>query len=86
MPFNQSNPDHVNAIADQLWTLAESQLINNQGRLVEVFNSMGNVRPELLAGSVGVALVVGSGEPSPESSAQGSDEGESFAFGNDGSD
>ena len=86
MPFDQSDPDHVNTVADQLRTLAESQLIDDQGRSVEVFDSMGNVRPELLAGSVGVALVVGSGEPSPESSVRGSDEGESFAFGNDGSD
>ena len=86
LPFDQSDPDHVNAIADQLRTLAEHQLINDQGRSAEVFDSMGNVRPELLAGSVGVAVVVGSGEPSPESSVQGSDEGESFAFGNDGSD
>ena len=64
----------------------EHQLIDDQGRLVEVFNLLGNVRPELLAGSVGVAVVVGSGEPSPESSVHGSDEGETFAFGNDGSD
>ena len=64
----------------------EHQLIDNQGRLVEVFDLLGNVRPELLAGSVGVAIVVGSGEPSPESSVHGSDEGESFAFGNNGSD
>ena len=53
---------------------------------MEVFDSLGNVRPELLAGSVGVAVVVGSGEPSPESSVHGLDEGEIFAFGNDGSD
>ena len=86
LPFDRGYPDHVNAIADQLRMLAESQLIDDQGRSVEVFDLMGNVRPELLAGSVGVALVIGSGEPLPESSAQGSDEGESFAFGNDGSD
>ena len=54
---------------DQLWMLTESQLIDDQGRSVEVFDSLGNVRLELLVGSVGVALVIGSGEPSPESSA-----------------
>ena len=53
---------------------------------MEVFNSLGNVHPELLVGSVGVAIAVGSGEPSPESSVHGSDKGESFAFGNDRSD
>ena len=86
MSFDQSDPDHINTIADQLRTLVEHQLINNQGRSVEVFNSLGNVHLELLAGSVGVAVVVGSGEPSPESSVHGSDEGETFAFGDDGSD
>ena len=84
--FNRSDPDHINTVADQLWTLVEHQLINDQGRLVEVFNLLGNVCPELLAGSVGVAVAVGSGEPSSESSVHGSDEGETFAFGNDGSD
>ena len=52
---------------------------------MEVFDSLGNVHLELLAGSVGVGVVVGSGEPSPESSVHGSDQGETFAFGNDGS-
>ena len=47
---------------------------------------LGNVHPELLAGSMGVAAAVGSGEPSPESSVHGLDEGETFAFGNNGSD
>ena len=64
----------------------DHQLIDDQGRSVEVFNSLGNVRPGLLAGGVGVAVVVGSGEPSPESSVRGSDKGESFAFSNDGLD
>ena len=84
--FDQSDPDHVNTVTDQLQTLVEHQLIDDQGRLVEVFDSLGNVHPELLAGSVGVAVAVGSGEPSPESSVHGSNEGESFTFGNDGSD
>ena len=51
-----------------------------------VFDLLGNVHLELLVGSVGVAVAVGSGEPSPESSVHGSDKGESFAFGNDGPD
>ena len=53
---------------------------------MEVFDLLGNVCPELLVGNVGVDVTVGSGEPSPESSIHGSDQGESFAFGNDGSD
>ena len=53
---------------------------------MEVFDPLGNVRPELLMGNVGVDVMVGSGELSPESSVHGSDQGESFAFGNDGSD
>ena len=84
--FDRSDPYHVNAVTDQLQTLVEHQLINDQGRSVEVFNSLGNVHPEFLVGSVGVAIVIGSGEPLPESSVQGSDKGESFAFGNDGLD
>ena len=66
--------------------LSLSQLINNQGRSVEVFDPLGNIRPELLMGNVGVDVVVGSGEPSPESSVHGLDQGESFTFGNNGSD
>ena len=77
--FNRTDLDHINNAMDQLWTLVDSQL-------VEVFDLLGNVCPELLRGNVGVDVTVGSGEPSPESSAHGSDEGGSFAFGNDGSD
>ena len=55
--------------------------MDSQGRSVEVFDPLGNVRPELLMGNVGVDVTVGSGEPSPESSVHGSDQGESFAFG-----
>ena len=53
---------------------------------MEVFDSLGNIHPELLRGNVGVDVTVGSGGPSPESSVHGSDQGESFAFGNDGLD
>ena len=84
--FDPTDPDHVNNTADQLWTLSLSRLVDDQGRSVEVFNLLGNVHPELLVGNVGVDVTVGSGEPSPESSVHGSDQGESFAFGNDGSD
>ena len=84
--FDPANPDHINNAADQLRTLLLSQLVNNQGRSVEVFDPLGNVCPELLMGNVGVDVMVGSGEPSPESSVHGSDQGESFTFGNDGSD
>ena len=71
-----------------IWVLVPSvsQLVDDQGRSVEVFDLLGNVRPELLVGNVGVDVTVGSGEPSPESSVHGSDQGESFAFGNNGSD
>ena len=78
--------DHINNVADQLRTLSRSRMVDSQGRSVEVFDPLGNVRPELLMGNVGVDVTVGSGEPSPESSVHGSDQGESFAFGNDGSD
>ena len=61
-------------------------MIDNQGREVEVSDSLGNVRPELLAESMGVSIVVGSEELSLESSVHGSDQGETFIFGNDGSD
>ena len=84
--FNPADPDHVNNAADQLRTLSLSRLIDNQGRSVEVFDPLGNIRPELLMGNVGVDVTVGSGEPLPESSVHGSDQGESFAFGNNGSD
>ena len=53
---------------------------------MEVFDSLGNVHPELSVGSVGVGVTIGSGELSPESSVHGSDQGETFTFGNDGSD
>ena len=53
---------------------------------MEVFNSLGNIHPELLAGNVGVSVAVGSGEPLPEGSVHGLDEGVSFTFGNNGSD
>ena len=53
---------------------------------MEVFDSLGNVPLELLVESVGVGVVLGSGEPSPESSVHGLDQGEAFAFGNNGSD
>ena len=84
--FDPADPDHVNNTADQLWTLSSSRLVDSQGRSVEVFDPLGNVRPELLVGNVGVDVTVGSGEPSPESSVHGLDQGESFAFGNNGSD
>ena len=84
--FDPTNPDHVNNAADQLRTLSSSRLVDDQGRLVEVFDPLGNGCPELLMGNVGVDVTVGSGEPSPESSVHGSDQGESFAFGNDGLD
>ena len=53
---------------------------------MEVFDVLGNVRPELLRGDVGVEVTVGSGEPSPKSSVHGSDQEESFTFGNNGLD
>ena len=76
--FNRADPDHVNNTTDQLQTLLDSQMINDQGRLVEVFDPLGNIRPELLMGNVGVDVTVGSGEPSPESSVHGLDQGESY--------
>ena len=84
--FNRTDLDHINNAADQLRTLVDSRLIDDQGRSVEVFDLLGNVCPELLRGNVEVDVTVGSGEPSPESSVHGSDQGESFTFGNDGSD
>ena len=77
MSFDPADPDHVNNAADQLQTLLLSRLVDNQGRLVEVFDLLGNIRPELLMGNVGVDVTVGSGEPSPESSVHGLDQGES---------
>ena len=64
----------------------DHRLIDDQEREVEVFDSLGNIHPELLVGSVGVGIAVGSGEPSLESSVHGLDQGESFAYGNDGLD
>ena len=78
--FDPTDPDHVNNAADQLRMLSSSRLVDDQGRLVDVFDSLGNVHPELLVGNVGVDVTVGSGEPSPESSVHGLDQGESFAF------
>ena len=86
MSFDPADPDHVNNAADQLQTLSLSRLVDDQGRSVEVFDPLGNIHPELLMGNVGVDVTVGSGEPSPESSVHGSDQGGSFTFGNDGSD
>ena len=86
MALNQSNPDHVNTVADQLQTLVDHRLIDDQGRVVEIFDLLGNVCPELLVESVGVGVVIGSGELSLESSTSGSDQGETFTFGNDGLD
>ena len=54
--------------------------------MVEVFDLLGNICPELLAESLGISLMVGSGELSPESSDNRLDHGETFPFGNDGSD
>ena len=62
------------------------RLINNQGKTVEVFDLLGNICLELLAESAGVGIVLGSREPLPESSINGLNQGETFAFGNDGSD
>ena len=84
--FNQTDPDHVNNTVDHLWMLMDHQLIDDQGRSVEVFDSLGNVCPELLMGNVGVDVTVGSGELSPESSVHSSDQGETSTFGNNGSD
>ena len=76
----------TNTVTDQLQTLVDHRLIDNQGRVVEVFDSLGNIRPELLVGSVGVGVTVGSREPSPKSSVHRSDSGETFAFSDDGLD
>ena len=86
MSFNQNNPDHINTVMDQLQTLVDHRLIDDQGREVEVFDSLGNMCLELLAESIGVGVVLGSGELSPESSVHGLDQGETFTFGNNGSD
>ena len=84
--FDRNDPDHINNAMDQLQMLVDCQLINNQGRVVEVFNSLGNIRLELLMGNVGVGVAVGSGGLSPESSVHSLDQGETFTFGNDGLD
>ena len=62
------------------------ELVDERGRVVEVFDSLGNVHLELLAENVGIGIMIGSGEPSPESNDNRSDCGETFAFGNNGSD
>ena len=59
---------------------------DDQGREVEVFDLLVNVCLELLAESLGVGVVLGSGELLPESSVHGLDQGETFTFGNNGSD
>ena len=69
--FDPVDPDHVNNAVDQLQTLSLSRLVNDQGRSVEVFDPLGNIHPELLMGNVGVDVMVGSGELSPESSVHG---------------
>ena len=86
MAIDQSNPDHTLIVADQLWTLADHQLVDKRSRTLEIFDLLGNVCPELLVESSGAGLVVGSGELSPESSNNSLDHGETFAFGNDGLD
>ena len=86
MVLDRSDPDHVNVVVNQLWTLADHHLVDDQGRVVEVFDSLGNVCPELLVESLGIGVVIGSGELSPKSSDNGSDHGETFTFGNDGLD
>ena len=47
---------------------------------------MENICPEVLAKVPRMGLTIGSGELLPESSENGLDHGETFAFGNDGSD
>ena len=84
--FDRHDPDHINTITDQLQALVDHQLIDDQGREVKVFDPLGNVCLELLAESVGVGVVLGSGELSLENSVHGSDQGETFTFGNDGLD
>ena len=84
--FDPTDPDHVNNATDQLRMLSRSRLVDGQGRSVEVFDLLGNIHPELLVGNVGVDVMVGSGELSPESSVHGLDQREPFAFGNNGSD
>ena len=53
---------------------------------MEVFDSLGNVHPELLAENAGVGIMIRSGELSPENSNISLDRGESFAFDNNGLD
>ena len=54
--------------------------------MVEVFDSLGNVHPELLVENARVGIVIRSGELSPENSNISLNCGESFAFDNNGSD
>ena len=53
---------------------------------MEVFDLLGNIRLELLVESLGVGIMIGSGELLPKSSVDRLDYGETFAFGNDGLD
>ena len=64
----------------------DHQLVDDSSRMVEVFDSLGNIRLELLAESSGVSIMIGSREPLPKSTNNRSDHGETFAFGNNGSD
>ena len=70
---------------DQLTALVNSPMYNREGQEVEVFDAMGNIYLEGLAEVLGMGLMIRSGELSPKSSINGSDCGETFAFGNDGS-
>ena len=51
--FNQNNPDHVNTIADRLRSLVDHRLIDNQGREVEVFDSLGERASGVVGGECG---------------------------------
>ena len=77
-------PNHNSIITNQLRTLLDHKLVDDQGRVVEVFNQLGNIHLELLAESGGVGVMIRSGEPSLESIHNRSDRGETFTFGNDG--
>ena len=83
MVINQSDPDYAMVVVDQLWTLADHELVDKCGRMVEIFNLLGNICLELLVESVGVGIMIRSGEPSPESSNNRLDCGETFTCGND---
>ena len=80
MVIDRNWPNHNLIIMNQLQTLSDHKLVDEHGRVVEIFDSLGNLHPELLAESAGVGIVIGSGEPSPESSRNGLDCGETFTF------